>query len=279
MPITIAMCRPDTDSRCARPESRKAAMSGGGTPDITPLSSACASAAARTRQHRIDPPVDRLAQPQHPEHRAGGRVVGDDDRAERGACAREVGKERVALHVPGARDRRAATAGWTSARTLTTSPLVTGVVSPALRRTRSRRCSGSAAPSIRTASSVTRRPVGTASTPRTVPCSTEAVRGRVSSGSTMAVASWPAAKPTAAAASITMTARDTGHGRASKAAITAGGGNRCAHPHRRLGAEGEIQQHAGAQEHRQPEHEATALGCLPRLQAVWSRLSAARTGG
>ena len=38
----------------------------------------------------------------------------------------------------------------------------------------------------------------------------------------MAVANWPAAKPTAAAASISMTARDTGHGRASTAAITAG---------------------------------------------------------
>ena len=45
MPITMAMCRPETDSRWASPESRKAAMSGGGMPDITPLNSAWAKAA------------------------------------------------------------------------------------------------------------------------------------------------------------------------------------------------------------------------------------------
>ena len=45
-PMTIAMCRPETESRCASPESRIAAISAGGIAACDPVSSAAATAPA-----------------------------------------------------------------------------------------------------------------------------------------------------------------------------------------------------------------------------------------
>ena len=84
----------------------------------------------------------------------------------------------------------------------------------------------------------------------------------------MAVASWPAAKPIAAAASITMTARDTGHGRASNAAITAGTATDA--PTHTGGSERRAKysstpapRSTGSQSTKRPRS-----ACLPRLQRI-----------
>ena len=200
--MTMAMCRPETESRCARPESRIAARSARGMALCPPVSSAAATAPAAPGMRGGDARLDarragrEAAAPSPSPRRHLGRADGE-------AARRPGRRRRRRAGSPRRRDRPAAEGARTRARTASRSPgrgarRVVGAQAHAdaarLRRARP-------APK-RTSPSVTRRPSGSRSTSCTMPVSTHARRAAGRGGGRLPPrhARTAAPKPSAAAA-------------------------------------------------------------------------------
>ena len=223
-PITMAMCRPETLSKCAKPESRIATISGAAMEVCPPVMSAAAMAPAgpgmadSTRASMVARrPASGGAWPAASTTLSGPSAMPLPARPENQA-ARWKSQAPGWVGAPG---------GRSNARMLMTCPGCGRAMSRACSRMRMWRAAGGP-PSQCAPRRVTRSPSGSTSASATVPVTMTAARGRSSGGGARAACQAARPKPSAAAVASARTAARAGaRCHSSKTATKGSSANPC----------------------------------------------------